>query len=34
LQKLMRRVHAYLHARNAQRRASPILRKVHLRRAA
>jgi len=34
LQKLMRRVHAYLHARNAQRCASPILRKDHLRRAA
>ncbi len=34
LRKLMRHVHAYLHARNAQRRASPILRKVHLRRAA
>lgn len=34
LQKLMRRVHAYLHARNVQRRASPILRMVHLRHAA
>jgi transposase len=34
IQKLLRRVHAYLHARNAQRRASPILRQAHLRRAA
>jgi transposase len=32
--KLMQRVHAYLTARNAQRHASPYLRKEHLRRAA
>ena len=34
LQKLMRRVHAYLAARNAQQRASPTLRQEDVRRAA